>query len=375
MSFVIRGLGTATPPDAVTPEDGLRLARYLAGPDVRTSTWLAPVYANSGITKRFQVIGGQVVRDIFEGTNVSGSPFLPTPENEGVGPTTGERLRVYAEEAGPIALQAAGSALSESGFDAASLTHLVTVSCTGFFAPGVDLVLIRGLGLRPTIQRTHVGFMGCHGALNGLRVANAFATADPSARVLVCAVELCSLHYYYGSQADKLIANAIFADGAAAVVGQGPEANTSTATAGPEASWSLVASGSCLIPNSVADMGWIVGDHGFEMSLSRRVPGLIAAHLRPWLEGWLREHGLTPAEVGSWAVHPGGPKILTGVEEGMGLPASALAASRGVFTDHGNMSSPTVLFILDRLRRSNAPRPCVALGFGPGLVAEAALFA
>ena len=100
-----------------------------------------------------------------------------------------------------------------------SITHLVTVSCTGFVAPGVDLALIDGLGLRPTVERTHVGFMGCHGALNGLRVANAFATADPTARVLLCAVELCSLHYYYGSAADKLVANAIFADGAAAVVG------------------------------------------------------------------------------------------------------------------------------------------------------------
>lgn len=138
--------------------------------------------------------------------------------------------------------------------------------------------------------------------------------------------------------------------------------------------WSIAATGSCLIPDSEVEMGWTVGDHGFEMTLSRRVPGLIAGAVRPWLDGWLADKGMSLADVGSWAVHPGGPKILAAVEEGLGLPADALAASRGVFADHGNMSSPTVLFVVDRLRRADAPRPCVALGFGPGLVAEAVLF-
>ncbi|MBA4064882.1 MAG: type III polyketide synthase [Isosphaera sp.] len=385
MSFAVLGLGTAHPPDHLTPEDGLGVARRLAGPDVRTSTWLGPVYAGSGIGRRHQVIGGPVVRDVLRGTAETGSPFLPTAANDGVGPTTAERMRVYAEEAGPLALRAARPALAEAGFAPESVTHLVTVSCTGFAAPGVDLALITGLGLRPTVERTHVGFMGCHGALNGLRVANAFAAADPAARVLLCAVELCSLHYYYGSAADRLVANAIFADGAAAVAGaggRGTPASHSTErgrSASPTGDggtfpWHLLASGSCLIPDSAADMAWAVGDHGFEMTLSRRVPGLIAARLRPWLDAWLGDNGLSLSAVGSWAVHPGGPKVLAAVGEGLGLPADALAASRGVLADFGNMSSPTVLFVLDRLRRAGAARPCVALGFGPGLVAEAALF-
>ena len=370
MSFAIHGFGTANPPHAVTTADGLALARALAGPDVRTSTWLGPVYANSGAATRFQVVGSAVVGDVLNGTNTSNSPFLPTPENEGVGPTTGERMALYAKEAGPLALRASAAALSEAGFAPETITHLVTVSCTGFAAPGVDFALITGLGLKPTVARTHVGFMGCHGAMNGLRVANAFATADPTARVLLCAVELSTLHYYYGSAADKLIANAIFADGAAAVVGGAPTL--------PEGKggghFTLAASGSCLIPGSAADMGWTVGDHGFEMTLSRRVPGLIATHLPPWLDAWLGDNGLSRADVKSWAVHPGGPKIVSAVEESLGLSAEALAPSRSVFAEYGNMSSPTVLFILRRLREQNAPRPCVALGFGPGLVAEAALF-
>ncbi len=373
MSFAIHGLGIAHPPDAVTAAQGLGLARALAGPDVRTSTWLGPIYASSGAASRFQVIGGPVVNDVLDGTAHSGSPFLPTSANDGVGPTTGERMEIYAKQAGPLALRASASALAEAGFSPETITHLVTVSCTGFAAPGVDFALITGLGLKPTVARTHVGFMGCHGALNGLRVANAFASSDPTARVLVCAVELSSLHYYYGSAADKLIANAIFADGAAAVVGCASEEKKQGAYA-PRSPWSLASSGSCLIPNSAADMSWTVGDHGFAMTLSRRVPSLIAQHLKPWLEAWLGDNGLSLADVRSWAIHPGGPKIVSAVEESLALSVEALAPSRGVFAEYGNMSSPTVLFILRRLREANAPGPCVALGFGPGLVAEAALF-
>ena len=364
MSFSIHGLGTANPPDSVSPAEGLAIARLLAGPEVRNSTWLGSIYSSAGVNRRFQVIGGLAMRDALDGTNNTNSPFLPTPENDGVGPSTGVRMERYAAEAGPMALRAARGALAEAGWPADSITHIVTVSCTGFIAPGVDLALITGLGLRSTIERTHVGFMGCHGALNGLRVANAFTTADPTARVLLCAVELCSLHYYYGSAADKLVANAIFADGAAAVVGSAASGD-----------WSLQSSGSCLIPDSAADMGWAVSDHGFEMMLSRRVPGLIARHLKPWLESWLKDKGLSLTEVASWAVHPGGPKIVAAVEESLELPPQALGVSREVLADFGNMSSPTVLFVLDRLRKENAPRPCVALGFGPGLVVEGALFA
>lgn len=367
MSLVIHGLGTAHPPDAVTAAEGLALARVLAGPDVRTSAWLGPIYANSGVQQRFQVVGGDAKRDVLAGTTFSGSPFLPTPDNDGVGPTTGQRMRLYEQHAAPLAVHAVAEALREARFSADSVTHLVTVSCTGFSAPGVDYAIISQLGLKPTVARTHVGFMGCHGALNGLRVANAFASADPRARVIVCAVELCSLHYYYGNAADKLIANAIFADGAAAVVGQAEQSPASPR-------WRLVASGSCVIPDSQGDMGWTIGDHGFEMTLSRRVPGLIAKHLRPWLDWWLNHSGLSVRDVQSWCLHPGGPKILSAVEETLGLSPQQVAPSREVFAAYGNMSSPTVLFILQRLRVLEAPRPCVALGFGPGLVAEAALF-
>jgi predicted naringenin-chalcone synthase len=363
MSFTVHGLGTAVPDSRVTQAEGLACARALAPPAVRDATWLPAVYRHSEIRTRHQILGRPLVEDLLHGTRDSGSPFLPREPAGNLGPTTHERMRLYADGAPPLAVTAAENALAESGFAADSITHLVTVSCTGFAAPGVDLALISGLGLRPTVERTHVGFMGCHGALNGLRVANAFATADPTARILLACVELCSLHYSFGEEPERVVANAIFADGAAAVVGSGSGDG-----------WAVRATGSCLIPDSADAMHWRVGDHGFEMGLSRRIPALIAKNVRPWLEAWLSDSGLSLAAVGSWAVHPGGPKIVSAVEEALALPAGATAASRSVYAEHGNMSSPTVLFVLDALRRQTAPRPCVALGFGPGLVAEAVLF-
>jgi predicted naringenin-chalcone synthase len=364
MSFAILGLGTAVPPAVMDQAEGEGIARWLCCRTTEQATWLPGMYRGTGIERRHTVLGRPVIRDVIEGTRHSGSIFLPTGEADDAGPTTGQRVQLYAAEAGPLALAAARQAFDRSGLSPREITHLVTVSCTGFQAPGVDCELIAELGLPATTQRTHVGYMGCHGALNGLRVAAAFTGADPASRVLLCAVELCSLHYHYGWDPQRIVANALFADGAAAVVGVAD---------GPADAWRLRASGSCVFPDSADAMSWTVGDHGFEMTLSKRVPALIGAHLRPWLEAWLGWHGVAFGAVGSWAVHPGGPRIVSAVAESLGLDGEATAASREVLAAHGNMSSPTILFILDALRRRRAPRPCIALAFGPGLTAEAAL--
>jgi predicted naringenin-chalcone synthase len=359
MPFTILGLGTANPPSSIDREESLVIARAVSDPIVARSSFLDDIYAGSGVDRRFQVVGRPLVDDLKLGTRTSGSPYLPGPDPRG--PTTAVRMRVYAEHAPPLAVEASGRALADSGVSPGEITHLVTVSCTGFVAPNFDQAIVRELGLRPTVERVHVGYMGCHGAVNGLRVASAIGR-DPAAVVLLVAVELCSIHYYYGMDADKVVANALFADGAAAVVGRSDGDG-----------WRVMASGSCLLPESIPDMGWVIGDHGFEMILTKRIPRLIETHLRPWLEPWLKFHGLTIDTVGSWAVHPGGPRILTAVETGLNLPPEALAESRAVLREYGNMSSPTVLFILDRFRQRNTPRPVVLLGFGPGLTAEAAV--
>lgn len=367
MYLSILGMGTAVPGTALDEGQGLRLAQALCRPTREQMSWLAALYRQLGVRARYLVLGEDVVDDALMGTNKSGLDLLPSDEAaEHRGPTTGRRMELYARHAGKLAGTAARQALERAAVRPREITHLITVSCTGFRAPGPDLELFRELGLPATVERTHVGFMGCHGALNGLRVARALA-AEPRARVLLCAVELCSIHYHFTCDPQKAVANALFADGAAALVGM---------AAVPEAGehWRVAASGSCVFPDSTEAMTWTVGDHGFEMTLSRTVSGLIAANLRPWLATWLDRHGLAIHDVASWAIHPGGPKIVEAVEGALALSPRATAVSRTVFADHGNMSSPTVLFILKRLQEQQAPRPCVAIGFGPGLAAEAALF-
>src|SRR6516165_6419798 len=159
--------------------------------------------------------------------NCTGAPVPQTmypTVNCGRGPSTGVRMAEYEKNAPPLAIAAAKNALAAAETAPGDVTHLVSVSCTGFMAPGIDMALVGGLGLKPTVERTHVGFMGCHGAFNGLKVARGCLGAEPEARVLVCAVELCTLHFFTGWDAEKIVANALFADGAAAVVCQSDEA-------------------------------------------------------------------------------------------------------------------------------------------------------
>jgi predicted naringenin-chalcone synthase len=235
----------------------------------------------------------------------------------------------------------------------------------------VDLELIGRLGLSASVARTHVGFMGCHGAFNALRVAKAFVAARPESVPLVVCVELCSLHFQYGPRADHVVANSIFADGAAAAVGVGAGHARGT----DSNHWRIIGQASRILPDSGEQMAWQIGDHGFEMSLSAQVPAAIAEHIAPLVESGLAVHGLVPASVRSWAVHPGGPRVLASVAEALALDDGALDASHHVLAWHGNMSSATILFILERLIATGAPTPCVAMAFGPGLTAELAVLA
>lgn len=366
MDAAILGLGTATPRHMVDQTVAAEIAKGYSCETPAQARLLPTLYRRTGVRTR-----GSAVVEHYDGKTVQQSFFPPWRGGDHLGPTTGARSERFAADAAPLARQAAAAALLDAHCPAAEITHVVTVSCTGFFAPGVDVALIRQLGLASTVERTHVGFMGCHGALNGLRVASAFARSDPHARVLLCAIELCSLHYRYGWDPEKVVANALFADGAAAaVIASAPGAAPAD---GAAAVWRIGAGGSCLLPDSEHEMTWKIGDHGFEMTLSPRVPGVIEQHLRPWLERWLGARGLSLQQIGSWAVHPGGPRIVDSVACALSLPEGSTSISDEVLRDFGNMSSPTVLFILQRLRQRGAPLPCVALAFGPGLMAEAAL--
>jgi len=363
MKFTILGQGVGLPPYSISQKDAVEYAKRYSCHDDEQRRILPALYRMSGVKRRHSILLSAPEGE-SERQHYFPEPDSPTDK----GPTISARMMLYEQKAPPMAVEASRKALSDGGVKPEEVTHLITVSCSGFGSPGVDIRLMQDLGLRNTVQRVHVGFMGCHGALNGLRAARGIGESEPEARVLVCAVELCSLHYHYGWDPEQVIANALFADGSAAIVGRASNGEV------PDA-WRVAATGSCLIPESEDAMTWHIRDNGFVMSLSARVPDLICTHLKGWMETWLGEHGLKLDDIKSWAVHPGGPRILTSVAKALELDKEALAVSKEILRDYGNMSSPTILFIVNRLREQQAERPCVALAFGPGLMAEAVLFA
>ena len=363
MGFFVHGIGTAVPEHSVTQESAAEMARLFGGAGDAAERQLKALYRLTRVKTRHSVL--------LESDGAGGvrphALFPPRRGDGDRGPHTSDRMAIYEREAPALGARAAAAALADAGRSPGDITHLVTVSCTGFAAPAFDVGLMLALGLPWSVARTHVGFMGCHGALNALRVAKAYADSMPGACVLVCAVELCSVHYQYGWNPDWLVANAIFADGAAALVGSGaPPAHGDR--------WELAQNGAALLEDSADLLSWRIGDHGFEMALSARVPGVIERELRPWMDRWLAGQDLDVGRIASWAIHPGGPRILESCAHAAGLAREAYAVSQEILGEFGNMSSPTLLFILDRLRRRGAPRPCLALGFGPGLAVEAALF-
>jgi predicted naringenin-chalcone synthase len=357
-AVAIQGLGTAVPPGKLSQTEAAELAQARCAGSAAERAWIRRVYRASGVVER----GSVLLQSDHDRAALEA--FFPLPEGaEDRGPTTAKRLERYASEAGTLGSRAASAALANGGVESARISHIVTVSCTGLMSPDLGEILIRRLNLPPDVGRVNLGFMGCHGAFNGLRAAAAFARADPQARVLLCCTELCSLHFQYGRNRQQLVANALFADGAGAVI---------LGDASPDR-FRLMATASRVLPDSAAEMTWTIGDHGFEMGLSPRVPVLIREKLREWLQNWLAAEGVSLNDIAHWAIHPGGPKIIEAVGQALALRDESTEASRAVLAEHGNMSSPTVLFVIEKLRARGARGLCVALAFGPGLVFEAAL--
>ena len=285
-------------------------------------------------------------------------------------PGTGTRNATYVERAPALFEGAARDALAGAGgLGPDDVTHVVTVSCTGFFAPGPDYALVRALGLSPATQRYHLGFMGCYGAFPALRAARDFCTADPDAVVLVVCAELCTLHLHSASDPDTIVANSVFADGAAAAV--------VTARPAPEGATvlDLDAFETVLTPVGEGDMAWTIGDQGFDMVLSSYVPHIIEEHvdgaLAPLLAREPALDGHAAAEVEHWAVHPGGRSNLDRVQSQLGLSSAQMAPSRGVLRDQGNMSSATVLFVLRRVLEQGGETPAGAASAGDAPAGDA----
>jgi predicted naringenin-chalcone synthase len=278
---------------------------------------------------------------------------------------TGRRMTRYASEALPLGVAAVSKALAEVGLSGADLGLLAVASCTGYTAPGLDVLLARDLGLAADTQRLVIGHMGCYAAVPGLAAVADHVRAHGRPAVLLC-LELTSLHLQPPpTPLDQVVIHALFADAAAAIVVQ-------PSTVDSAGGYEVRDVAALTDPDTASYMTWDVTDLGFRMGLSPRVPAVLARHVRGMVGDLLAGHGLSLAEVDGWAVHPGGPRILDVVAEQLELPEGALAESRAVLREHGNCSSPTVLLVLDRIR-ARAARHVVVLAFGPGLTLYAAL--
>ncbi len=380
MTARLLGIGTAAPPGRITQEAAAEFAAARCCTDPQQQQWLHRRYQHSGVHSRGSVLlepngNGHALdgEELIACASAAGMDgFYPPPRNgSDRGPGTQRRLRRFEHEAPGLATIAAKHALTECKVDPGTITHLICVSCTGLMSPGLDAALINRLGLPSTISRTSLGFMGCHGGINALGSAAAIIGARPTARVLICCIELCTLHFAYGFDRQRIVANALFADGAAAMILTGnPPGDAQPGNAPP---WMLRDTASTLLPDSATAMTWRIGDHGFEMGLAPMVPKLIEQYLEPWVRRFLATHGLAIGDVTGWNIHPGGPKVLHATASALGLSEEAIAPSRRILAEHGNMSSATMGYIQQHLS-THVPRgPCLALGFGPGLVFEAAL--
>ncbi|GAA1356405.1 type III polyketide synthase [Arthrobacter koreensis] len=291
-------------------------------------------------------------------------------------PSTKTRNDIFAAEATKLFIEAGRKAVDNCpGIGPEDITHVITVSCTGFFNPGPDYKLVRALGLNPSVQRYHLGFMGCYAAFPAMRAAKSFCDADPDAVVLVVSAELCSLHVRSSNDPDIIMGSSLFADGAAAAV------ITARDLPGDSPAIVLDHFETTLTPVGEESMAWNIGDHGFEMVLGTYVPHIIDDHIVGALEPLLaKDPSLAPLaynEIGHWAIHPGGRSILDKVEAKLELSEEQLVPARETLRNFGNMSSATVMFvlkhILDQPFTGGNERIC-SMAFGPGLTVETGLF-
>jgi alkylresorcinol/alkylpyrone synthase len=312
--------------------------------------------------------GDRVAERIFSSSAITTRHGVADPRVVDVSSwSTGQRMSRYVEEAPGLGKAALGQALAAADMDPGEIGLFTVASCTGYSTPGLDLILARDLGMDPTVQRLLVGHMGCYAALPALGAAMDFVVSRGRPAVLLC-VELTSLHIQPATEdVSQMVAHALFSDAAAAVVLR-PEADDASPVTGLRMV-DMVA----VADHSTADhMTWDITDLGFRMGLSPQVPNVLARHVGGVIrDRLLAPHGLTPADVGSWAVHPGGRRILEVVQEQLNLPADAMAPSYAVLDGYGNCSSATVLMVLSQLPET--PGPVVAMAFGPGLTLYAAL--
>lgn len=362
MPTSLLSVGTAVPATTLRQEDARDLFAAQPGLDRRARRLVQAAFDAAAIDERHTVLAGLATPNAQDAAD-----GMPVRLADGIlaSPSTGARNDEYIRCAPGLFAAASREALALADVPPERVTHVVTVSCTGLFAPGPDYRLVRDLGLPVTVERYHLGFVGCAAAIPALRAAARICAAQPEAVVLVACAELCSLHFRSSEDPQQIVAASLFADGAAAaVVSAAPDLQR-----GPRLELDRFTT--ALTDDGETDMVWTVGDQGFDMVLSAEVPRIVGREVRAAVDRLL--DGET-ADI--WAVHPGGRSVLDRVEAGLGLAPDALALSRDVLRRYGNMSSATILFILRELLEGADGRDgerIAALAFGPGLTVESAM--
>ena len=358
MSF-ITSIGTATPPHKLSQSaiaDFMVNAMQLGADDARK---LRVLFRASGIETRYSVLEDYgKTHDFHFFENTAGlEPF----------PSTKRRLELYQRHALALSMEAAIRCLGAvPDFRKDAITHLIVVSCTGMYAPGLDIDLVKALGLNSSIERTSINFMGCYAAFNALKLAAAFCSLRTDSKVLILCTELCSIHFQKENTEDNMLANALFGDGAAAtLVESRPRQGINL----------MLEEFHCeLATEGEHDMTWTVGDLGFEMRLSSYVPEVVGTGIRNLTRSLLAKINKDSSGIDHYAIHPGGKKILETIEKELCLTREHNALAYEVLRKYGNMSSPTVLFvlqeILNTLRKEDDGKRILSFAFGPGLTLE-----
>ncbi len=352
MNSSIVSIGLANPGlpiDQSSIASFMQSAHQLHGDEARRLNFL---YKKSGISSRHSVLTD------FEKKEFEDYSFFPKSENLEPFPGTKARMEVFRNTAPKLCEEASRECLNNSEVTPSEITHLILVSCTGMVAPGLELGLMKSLGLSEAVERYCIHFMGCYAAFTGLKLADKILRAEKEAKVLLVSVELCTIHFQKEYVEDNLLANSLFADGAAAAL-------VMNSSRGLKIKSYL----SQVIREGEEDMAWGIGDFGFEMQLSKYVPALLDEGIGRLKEVFERRFNLS--KVKNFAIHPGGKQILQKVQEAFEIPAEANKHALEVLKNFGNMSSATILFVLQRfLADKEIKGDILALGFGPGLTLE-----
>jgi predicted naringenin-chalcone synthase len=353
----IKSIGTAVPQFKHDQDEILRFMSRIYAFNEKERRTLKFLYHQSGISHRYSVIS-DYSREPGEWT------FYPPAENLEPFPTLEERMKIFNKEAVGLSAAAIKNCL-ENQAAISEITHLITVTCTGLSAPGLDLQLMELLGLPKNIFRTSVNFMGCYAAIHALKLADALCKADPSAKVLIVCTELCTLHFQQAATTDNITSSLLFGDGSAAVL--------ITGDADPSPGFPLMGFYAEVMPKGKQDMSWELSSTGFAMTLSTYIPALIEEDFEKLVNQALVRQGITRDEITYWSIHPGGRKILESIEKSLTLPKEKLNTSYQVLKDYGNMSSPTILFVLKEILTSmdkTKKQTIFGAAFGPGLTME-----